>query len=197
MLLPDWQVKGVRTITIPRLELQAATLSVRIFQVCREELTYKIDRVVFWTDSQTTLQYIKNESKRFHNYVADRIAEIREITKPDQQRHCPGKLNPADDASRGSKPKKLIDQHHCWRGPEYLWDSEENWPEAEIGKVSENDPEVRDEVQVHSIKIETPDAGLGSEAPCPSDRPVYKMMAHYSSWLKLQRCFAWLVRFCH
>ena len=187
----------VRPITIPRLELQAATLSVRIFQVCREELTYKIDRVVFWTDSQTTLQYIKNESKRFHNYVADRIAEIREITKPDQQRHCPGKLNPADDASRGSKPKKLIDQLHWWRGPEYLWDSEENWPEAEIGKVSENDPEVRDEVQVHSIKIETPDAGLGSEAPCPSDRPVYKMMAHYSSWLKLQRCFAWLVRFCH
>ena len=38
---------------------------------------------------------------------------------------------------------------------------------------------------------------LGSEAPCASDRPVYEMMTYYSSWLKLQRCVAWLVRFCH
>ena len=67
----------------------------------------------------------------------------------------------------------------------------------EIGEVSRNDPEVRDEAQVHSTKIENPVAGIDSEAPCASDRPVYKMMTHYSSWLKLQRCVAWLVRFCH
>ena len=187
----------MKPISIPRLELQAAALSVRIYQVCREVLTYKIDRVVFWTDSQTTLQYIKNESKRFHTYVANRIAVIREITSPDQWRHCPGKLNPVDDAFRGLKPQKLIDQYRWWKGPRYLWESEENWPEAEIGEVSQNNPEVRDEVQVHSIKIETPEAGLGSEAPCASDRPVYKTMTYYSSWLKLQRRVAWLVRFCH
>ena len=191
------KAKPVRPISIPRLELQAAVLSVRIYQVCREELTCKIDRVVFWTDSQTTLQYIKNESRRFHTYAANRIAEIREITSPDQWRHCPGKLNPANDASRGLKPQKLIDQYRWWKGPEYLWESEENWPEAEIGEVSQTDPEVRDEVQVHSIKIETPEAGLNSEAPCASDRPVYKMITYYSSWLKLQCCVAWLVRFCH
>lgn len=188
---------SVRPISIPRLELQAATLSAGIYQVCREELTYRIDRVVFWTDSQTTLQYIKNESKRFHTNVANRIAEIREITSPDQWRHCPGKLNPADDASRGLKPQKLIDQYRWWKGPEYLWESEENWPEAEIGEVLQNDPEVRNEVQVHSIKTENPDAGLDPEALCTSDRPVYKIMTYYSSWLKLQRCVAWLLRFCH
>ena len=99
------------TTPIPRLELQAATLSARIYQVCREELTNKIDRVVFRTDSQTALQYIKNENKRFHTYVANGVAEIREMTSPDQWRHCPGKMNPADDASRGLKPQKLIDQH--------------------------------------------------------------------------------------
>ncbi|PFX14897.1 hypothetical protein AWC38_SpisGene20907 [Stylophora pistillata] len=174
----------VRPISIPRLELQAATLTARIYQVCREELTYRIDRVVFWTDSQTTLQYIKNESKRFYTYVANRIAEIHEITSLDQWRHCPGKLNPADDASHGLKPQKLIDQYRWWKGPEYLWESEKNWPEAEIGEVLQNDPEVRNEVQVHSIKTESPDAGLDPEAPCTSDRPVYKMMTYSSS------CFA-------
>ena len=117
----------MRLISIQRLELQAATLSARIYQVCREELTYKVDRVVFCTDSQTTLKYIKNESKRFHTYVANRIAETLEITIPDQWRHCPGKLNPADDASRGLKPQKLIDQQRGWKGPEFLWEQEENW----------------------------------------------------------------------
>ena len=39
----------VRPISIPRLELQAATLSARLYQVCQQELTYKIGRVVFWT----------------------------------------------------------------------------------------------------------------------------------------------------
>ena len=62
-------------------------------------------------------------------------------------------MNPVDDASRGLKPQKLIDQHRWWKGPEYLWESEENWPEAEIGEVSQNDPEVRDELQVHSMEI--------------------------------------------
>ena len=119
------------------------------------------------------------------------------MTSPDQLRHWPGKLNPADDASCGLKPQKFIDQHRWWKGPEYLWESEENWPEAEIGEVSQDDPEVRDEVQVRSINIENPDAGFDSEAPRVSDRPVYKMMTRYSLWLKLQRCVAWVVRFCH
>ena len=132
----------------------------------------------------TTLQYIKNESKRFHTYVANRIAEIHEITSPEQWRHCPGKLNPANEASRGLKPQELTDQYCWWKGPEYLWESEENRPEAEFGEVPQSDPEVRDKVQVHSIKIENPDTGLDSEVPCASNQPVYKMMNHYSLWFK-------------
>jgi len=108
---------------------------------------------------------------------------IREITSPDQWRHCPGKLNPADNTLHGLKPQKLIDQYRWWMGPEYLWKSEDNWPEARIGEVSQDDPEVRNEAQAHSIKIEKLDVDLDSEAPCASDWPI-------SLWLKLQRCAA-------
>ena len=110
----------VRPISIPRLELQAVTLSVKMYRVLVDELSYKISKDTFWSDSQTTLQYIKNESKRFQTYVANRVAEIREVTSPDQSRHCPGKVNHADDASRGLKPRKLSCQHRWWRGPEFL-----------------------------------------------------------------------------
>ena len=37
--------------------------------------------VAFWTDSMTVIRYIANESKRFHTYVADRIA-VREESNP-------------------------------------------------------------------------------------------------------------------
>ena len=72
----------MRSISIPRLELQAATLSVKMYRVPVDELTYKINKATFWSDSQTTLQYIKNESKRCLTYVANRLAEIREVTSP-------------------------------------------------------------------------------------------------------------------
>ena len=35
-------------------------------------MTYEISKIIFWSDSQTTLQYIKNEAKRFQTYVANR-----------------------------------------------------------------------------------------------------------------------------
>ena len=76
--------------SIPRLELQAATLSVKMYRVLMEELTYEISGATFWTDSQTTLQYIKNESKRFQTYVSNSVVEIGEVTTPDQWRPVPG-----------------------------------------------------------------------------------------------------------
>ena len=45
----------VRPISIPRLELQAATLSVKMYRVLVDELAYKISKATFWSDSQTTL----------------------------------------------------------------------------------------------------------------------------------------------
>ena len=74
----------VRPISIPRLELQAVTMSVKMYRLLVDELTYKISKATFWSDSQTKLQYIKNVSKQFQTYVANCVAEIRELTSPDQ-----------------------------------------------------------------------------------------------------------------
>ena len=64
----------------------------------------------------------------------------------------PIKLNPPDDVSRGLKQQKFIDQYRWWKGPEYLWKSEENSPNAEIEEVSQDDPEVRNEVEANLMK---------------------------------------------
>ena len=56
-------------LSIPHLELQAAILSVRLWDLISKELDLKISKSVFWTDSTTVLWYIKNKSKRFKPFV--------------------------------------------------------------------------------------------------------------------------------
>ncbi|XP_015751232.1 PREDICTED: uncharacterized protein LOC107331194 [Acropora digitifera] len=87
----------LRRPTIPRLELMASVMAVRISNTIRAELDVPIDNVIFWTDSLTVLQYINNRTRRFHCFVATRLEEIHEHTTPDQWNHVPGVLNPADD----------------------------------------------------------------------------------------------------
>ena len=68
----------LKFVSIPGLELTAATLSVKISKLIREELQYSIDKEYFWTDSQVVLGYLQNESKRFKIFVANRIQIIKE-----------------------------------------------------------------------------------------------------------------------
>lgn len=88
----------VKRPTIPRLELMASLMTVRMIKA---ELDLPVDHVTFWTDSLTVLQYIRNETRRFHCFVATRLEEIHEHTTLAQWHHVPGILNPADDGSRG------------------------------------------------------------------------------------------------
>ncbi|XP_038565592.1 uncharacterized protein LOC119896177 [Micropterus salmoides] len=95
------RVAPLKQLTIPRLELAAAVLAVRVNTMLLKELQLPLQRSVFWTDSTTVLKYIFNETKRFHTYVANRVSTIRESTDKDQWRYVNTKDNPADEASRG------------------------------------------------------------------------------------------------
>jgi len=55
----------IREWTIPRLELQAAVLATRLSKMIVNELDLQVDQIFFWSDSMTSLQYIKNETKHF------------------------------------------------------------------------------------------------------------------------------------
>ena len=61
-----------------------------------------------------TMQYIRNESKRFRTYVANRVTEILEVSNKEQWKFVPGEQNPADLITRGvSDPSVLMleDKH--------------------------------------------------------------------------------------
>ncbi|KAJ8332755.1 hypothetical protein SKAU_G00416510, partial [Synaphobranchus kaupii] len=135
------RVAPTSVVTIPRLELTAATVSVAVSNLLREELELKIDQEFFWTDSQVVLGYIKNEARRFHVFVANRVQRIRDTTDPSQWFYVETGQNPADHASRGLKVADLVESNWL-TGPKFLWereiDANQRSPELLVG-----DPEVK------------------------------------------------------
>ena len=120
LIMARSRLAPLKQLSIVRLELQAAVLSVRLANTIRKEMTYFFVRTVFWTDSQVVLQFIANESRMFRTFVANRVAEIRESSQPSEWRHVPGKQNPADVASRGMSASQLKNCDLWWKGPEFL-----------------------------------------------------------------------------
>lgn len=77
----------VKPMTIPRLELSSAILAVKIDRVLREELEFAIGKSIFWSDSIAVLLYVRNEDKRFHTFLANRLAVIHDGSQPAQWRY--------------------------------------------------------------------------------------------------------------
>ena len=143
-LIGKARVTPTKAITVPRLELVAATTSVRIGNMLKKELDDPIDQEFYWTDSTTVLRYILNECKRFQLFVANRVQTIRDNTEVDQWHHVEGRLNPADDASRGLHSEHLLNSPRWIKGPEFLWQPEAEWPQSSFDEpIPNDDPEVR------------------------------------------------------
>ena len=85
-LLGKARVTPLKAVTIPRLELTAAVLAVRMDTLLKSELDVQVENSVFWTDSNSVLKYLNNEDRCFHTFVANRISTIRETSEPSQWR---------------------------------------------------------------------------------------------------------------
>lgn len=80
LLLGKSRVTPLKPVTVPRLELSAAVLSVKIASALVQELDLKgLSLSHFcWTDSKFVLGYLSNEARRFHVFVANRIQQIKD-----------------------------------------------------------------------------------------------------------------------
>ena len=77
LVMSKSRVAPTKTVSLPRLELLAAVLNTRLLKFVAESLTLKIDRVVCWTDSVVTLQWIRSSSCQWKTFVANRVAKIQ------------------------------------------------------------------------------------------------------------------------
>ena len=77
------RVAPIKLVTLPRLELAAAVVAVRLVKFILHGPKSKVDAVLYWCDSTAMLQYIANTSKRFRPFVGNRLKVIHDLSKVD------------------------------------------------------------------------------------------------------------------
>ena len=77
----------LKPMTVPRLEPSTTVLAVQLDKSVREELDVPITQSTYWSDSTCLLQYSRNQSKRFHTFVAKRLSYSRELSPSPVETH--------------------------------------------------------------------------------------------------------------
>ncbi|CAB4021922.1 uncharacterized protein LOC110248158 [Paramuricea clavata] len=173
-------------MTIPRLELTAAELSVCVSNMLVKELVKELDVSpddrFYWTDSTTLLKYFTNDKARYKTFVANRVQTIRDTTAPHEWHYVDSALNPADDASRGLKMSRFLENKRWINGPSFLWKATDEWPKrpADVSINTLDDPEVA------AISANTIISGQHNE--------ILEYFSRFSQWYRLKKAIAWLLR---
>ena len=174
----------IKSISVPRLELEAETLAAKLNYAILRELRRTDMTSTFWTDSTTVLHLIHNSSKRFPTFVANRLAKIDETSNPKQWRYVPSKLNPADDATRGLDASNIINKSRWINGPDFLRYDEESWPVAPcvLPVIPEEFEVLKRDISVNATKtLKVPES-------------ITERFSRFSSWYKLKRAVAWILK---
>ena len=149
------RVSPLKMITIPRLELTAATVAVKLGALVKGELKVENVKMFYYTDSTVTLGYICNDVRRFRVFVANRHQLIRSYSEKEEWRHVDTKENPADDASRGLAMGQEDKVKRWLNGPEFLYTQLQNDESAISSDIPEDDPEVIKTVNSCAVEPET------------------------------------------
>ena len=135
----------------------------------------------------TFLYWVRSQSRSFKPFVANRVGEIQRTTEPEQWRHVPGEMNPADLPTRGLTASQLSTSKVWMEGPEFLKRDESCWPEKlpnHGAKTELVDREQKKEQTHHAIQ---------------NDGAAKKQMlidpSTFSSLTALLRITAWIERF--
>ncbi|XP_037807268.1 uncharacterized protein LOC119600793 [Lucilia sericata] len=155
--------------TLPKLELCAAHLLAKLLNKVKRNFNSDAD-IYAWSDSMITLSWIKKSANK-EKFIRTRVSEINQLMPNVKWGYVKSKENPADIGSRGINPEKLERCSLWWLGPEWLQTEGKNWPSDE--------PEIK---VVTAIKISQPSY-------------LHEVTSRFSSYRKMKRVFAYVLRF--
>jgi hypothetical protein len=142
-----------------------------------------VEKCVLWSDSQIVLHWFSSK-KQLNTFIANRIAEIKELTSEHRWKYCPTQYNPTDLLSRGIPYEELKSCTLWMRGPEWLT-NEKNWPsefttENVLTTLGENEEDCETSSETKQIQ-----------------NSVLNIIDvnRYSSFRKIVRIFAYVLRF--
>ncbi|XP_044745112.1 uncharacterized protein LOC123306976 [Coccinella septempunctata] len=169
-----FKVAPIKQQTIPKLELQAAVLGIRLAKSIIEEIEYSVRNIYYWTDSLVVLQQIRSVSRRFPVFVANRLGEIHENSEISQWHWVPSELNVADMATKESRN---FDFSIWLSGPKFLEMPAEEWP-----------PEPNVSIEINCVVVD--DSVENRFVAVPDE-------CRFSKWVRLLRSTAWVLLATH
>ncbi|XP_076660879.1 uncharacterized protein LOC143364366 [Halictus rubicundus] len=172
------KVAPLTPVTIPRLELQAAVLLSRLVTFVLSSFDNRDIPCFCWTDSTVVLAWLQSHPSRWKTFVAHRVADIQARLPHASWRHVTTADNPADCGSRGLLSDDLLNFPLWWQGPVWLHHDASTWPPQVLLHEDTDPPEVK--VSLHC-----------SETPPPE----WDLASRFSSWSKLLRVTAYVLRF--
>ena len=172
------RVAPLKRQSIPRLELEGAVLAAKADAVLKQEFDIPIEQSYFWCDSQIVLHYVRNESRRFVTFIANRISTIQGLSSPNQWQYIPSADNAADVVSRGCNTLSPT----WFSGPSFLHLPQDQWPAHQMTTCCPDDLE---------SKAPTSTAHSASVGRI---HPIDQLCSHFSDWHSLKKAVAWILK---
>ena len=103
-ILSKCKVTPLKRLNVLKLALDAAIIGIRLLKTVQKKTTLRIHDTHFWTDKRVVLDWIASKKKK-KLFVASRLREIHESSKPSQWHYISTKQNPAVHGTFGLEPE--------------------------------------------------------------------------------------------
>lgn len=110
LLMSKTRPAPTKPITLPRLELYGCLIAARLTEHVKLQLDIKINRTIYFSDSQIALAWIRADTGRWKVWVANRCEEIKNKTNPADWKYVPTRHNPADILTHGSYIEEMTEK---------------------------------------------------------------------------------------